>query len=88
MHLQVVTTLYTLLISANTTSAGPPEPILCSGGFYRDLDGICRPECGVWDAFSFGTYIPIDAMVIIYATVFFIGAAVLLVLSCIHYKNV
>ena len=93
MHTQVVTTcydvlLYALPIPVNATNTGTPEPAVCSDGFYRDEDGICRPECGVWEAFSYGTYIPVDAMVIITASVFFISAAVLLVLSCVHYKNV
>ena len=74
------------IIAVNITGTGMFEPIVCNDGFY--LDGICRPECGVWEAFSYGTYIPIDVTVIVSASLYFISATVLLIVSCIRYKSV
>ena len=58
----------------------------CSEGFY--LEGVCQPECGVWQQFSDAAITATDFVIIFSIVVYLISAAVVIVLSLIRYKRV
>ena len=71
--------------SVHDRNGSSTNAIICNEGFY--LDGICRPECGEWEEFSHSTVLAFDTVVVLQAVAYLIGAVVVLILSCIRYKN-
>jgi len=49
---------------------------------------VCKPRCGQWKEFPHSTVVATDAVVIVSASIGFIVANTLLILSCIRYRKV
>jgi len=60
---------------------------VCSEDFFLD-SGVCKPQCGQWKEFPHSTVVATDAVVIVSASIGFIVANTLLILSCIRYRKV
>jgi len=61
--------------------------MVCSEDFFLD-SGVCKPQCGQWKEFLHSTVVATDAVVIVSASIGFIVANTLLILSCIRYRKV
>ena len=66
---------------------GTNSTIVCSEDFFLS-SGVCKPQCGQWDEFPHSTVVATDAVMIVSASIGFIVANILLVLSCIRYRRV
>ena len=83
--------MYLLVLTGNTTGIDSNDTGVmtvisnCSEGFY--LDGMCRPECGVWQQYPDAAITGVDAVFIFSIVVYLTSAAVVIVLSLIRYKR-
>ncbi len=60
----------------------------CSQDFYLDdSSGLCRPECGEFFQFSDQTAAWLHPLIIVALVIHILGGVLLLVVSCINYKQ-